>query len=388
MKELLVDAVYKRAGSIILDFTREAVAVRYQIDGVWHTMPSIDRETGDGILATLKVLANLNAEERRAKQQGGFKFKDPQHKIDLQLTSQGVKTGERVLVKLFEAQKNMSISELGMLPDVATKLREHLNSSGYVLVACKPGDGLTTAWNSVLSASDKVIRDYVGFSEKNHSDTTAENIEFTVYDKAAGEDPAIILRTLTLKQPEAYVLPDPIDGNIINMMCDEISSEERYAISVLPAASAAEAIVRFLAYKPDRSKFAKASSAVLYHRLVRRLCDYCKQPYQPQPQLLKKLGIPAGQVQHLYKNFQPLPDQQEEMETCRACAGLGYIGRIAIFELLEINDEIRQAIVNNPTVEAITAAAKASGHSNLQHEGIKLVAAGVTSINELQRVLK
>lgn len=397
VKELLTDGIYKRADNILLDFTRDSVAVRYQIDGVWHNMEPRDRQTGDNMLVTFKVLANLKPDERRAKQVGTFGFKDPEHKMSCRLTSQGVKTGERVILKLSQIKKtSLTISELGMLPDMENTLKGHLNSSGYVLVSCMPGNGLTTSWNAILSASDRVIRDYVGFADMEHTDTVAENIDFTRFDPSKGETPEKTLRSLALKMPEAFVVPEPSSGTIVNMLCDQILTEGRYAISYAPAKSSSEAIIRMLALKPDRTKFAKSLTAVVYHRLVRRLCDYCKQHYHPSAELLEKLGLKGSTVEYLYREWQAPPPEQLvdargrpiEPEICSACSGLGYIGQIAIFEMLEVNDTIRQAIVNEPSVEAISAAAKKSGHTTLSAEGIKLVLAGVTSLTELQRVLK
>jgi general secretion pathway protein E len=105
--------------------------------------------------------------------------------------------------------------------------------------------------------------------------------------------------------------------------------------------------------------------------------------------MLTKLGIPAGRVQTLYRERQPLPpDSKEKRLPCTQCADIGYFGRTAIFELLVINDKLREALAKTPQLDALKKVAKASGHRSLQDEGIVLVALGVTSLTELQRVLK
>jgi type II secretory ATPase GspE/PulE/Tfp pilus assembly ATPase PilB-like protein len=130
-------------------------------------------------------------------------------------------------------------------------------------------------------------------------------------------------------------------------------------------------------------------------RLIRRLCPDCRQPFQPAPQLLQKLGIPAGRVSVLYQPYIPPPPEQRvdangkpiEIPICRKCGGRGYFGRAAIFELLAMNEEIRQAMLQTPSVDAIVPIARKNGFLTLQEEGILAVATGMTSLQELQRVL-
>jgi type II secretory ATPase GspE/PulE/Tfp pilus assembly ATPase PilB-like protein len=160
-----------------------------------------------------------------------------------------------------------------------------------------------------------------------------------------------------------------------------------------------------LLLKASSRDFAKAIRTVLNVRLIRTLNDTCKQPYEPPPQLLAKLGIPQGRVKVLYREWTPPPPDPEEDKkrkkkqlppgACTLCElegphchGIGYRGRTGIFELLDVNDQLREALVKQPKLEVLRSIAKKSGHRNLQEEGILLVAQGVTSLNELQRVLK
>jgi type II secretory ATPase GspE/PulE/Tfp pilus assembly ATPase PilB-like protein len=135
--------------------------------------------------------------------------------------------------------------------------------------------------------------------------------------------------------------------------------------------------------------------AVLYTRLIRRLCETCREAVQPTPELLQRLGIPPGRVQVLYRERQPLtPEQQQEMKKkgipliCPHCNGLGYRGRIAIFEFLVLDDRMREALAQGAAVDQLKQLSRAAGNRSLQEEGILLVALGTTSLTELQRVLK
>ena len=136
--------------------------------------------------------------------------------------------------------------------------------------------------------------------------------------------------------------------------------------------------------KVPAKEFAPVIKAVLYQRLIRLLCPDCKVGYTPPPEVLKKMGIPTGKVEQLYR-----PPKPEEIDKpCRACQGMGYQGRTGIFELLVVNDQIREILVKQPKLDLLKKAARASHQRLLQEEGILLVAKGVTSIPELMRVLK
>ena len=395
VKTMLHDALLKRAETIRMDFTQQAVGVRYQIDGLWHANPPLDRQSGDAMLTVLKTLGNLNPMDRRNRQEGEFEVKTALRKLNCQLRTQGVQTGETVLLNFTDKKKHSwTLEELGMSAEMQQRLKAHTKQPGYLVISAMPGDGLSTTWLAVLNAIDRTMKDFVGLIEPNNPERTTENIAFT--DVADGSDLGPVMKLILLKQPDAFVVPNPMSGDLIDRLCELINKEEKFAISHVRAKSACEALLRMLNFKCDRTAFAKAVTMVLFQRLVRRLCDGCKQPYQAAPQLAQKFGLDPRQPLTLYREYQPPPPEQMvdekgrpiEIPICPKCAGMRYCGRIAMFELLEINDSIRKVLVSQPKLEALEAAAKKSKHKSIQEEGIQLVIAGVTSLNELQRVLK
>jgi type II secretory ATPase GspE/PulE/Tfp pilus assembly ATPase PilB-like protein len=214
-------------------------------------------------------------------------------------------------------------------------------------------------------------------------------------ERTAGETPMTVLKSLLLKQPDAVILPDLVSTDIAELICNEIKIEHRYGITRIVAGSAIEAMLRLLATHRSAAKsLLEVTCGVINLRLIRRLCLDCRQPFQPPPQLLQKLGIPPGRVSVLYQPYIPPPPEQRvdangkpiEIPICK-CGGRGYFGRAAIFELLALNDEIRAAILKNPNVDAILPIARQNGFLSLQEEGILAVATGMTSLQELQRVL-
>jgi len=235
----------------------------------------------------------------------------------------------------------------------------------------------------VLGLTDRYMRDFIGFQSVDAPESLAENIELTTYDVSKGETPQKVLETAMRREPNGLVASDLPNEETAKMFC-QYARKDRLIITSVRAKEAVEALLRVLVMKVPAADFAPAITAVLNQRLIRRLCDECKQGYEPGPQLLKKLGIPAGRVEHL---FRP-PDPNEEDKVCPKCNGIGYYGRIAIFELLVVDAEIRDALMKQPKLDVLRKVSRKSGNRNLQQEGIVLVAQGITSVQELSRALK
>jgi len=413
-KELLYDALLKRADRIMLDYSKESVAGRYMIDGVWHNIEPRDRVTGDVMLVALKSLAGLKPDERRARQEGGFLIEHDATKVKFigTLTCQGVKTGERIVIEVVPKKKKplKTLDDIGMREAMQESLREHMRAEqGIVLISAPPGGGFTTTWNVSLNATDRLLRDFSGMEDKDKRETTVENVNMTTFDGAGGETPDQMIRQLMLTQPDVLVFSDLCNAATVNKLCELANdpTEGKLVIAGVRAKDTVEALLRVLLLKASAKDFAQAVRAVLNVRLVRKLNDTCKQPYQPPPQLLQKLGIPPGRVKALYREWQPPPPDPEEEKKkqkrlknlppgacplCEQegpqCGGLGYRDRTGIFELLTVDDKIKEALVKQPKLEVLRKIARAAGHRGLQEEGILLVAQGVTSLNELQRVMK
>jgi type II secretory ATPase GspE/PulE/Tfp pilus assembly ATPase PilB-like protein len=389
MKELLDDALKLRAHTFMLDYTREAVAARYQIDGVWHNREPRDRESGDMILAALKTLAGLDPAERRKKQEGQFQAEADGRKYRCELVSQGTKTGERALFSMIDIKhRHTSLLEMGMREKPREQLLEILGrDSGFVLLCAMPQGGLTSLIDATLEESDRLMRNYVAVEDKHHLEKDIENIEVTTYDSAAGETPDTALPGMIRKYPDVIVSRDLPNAETVEILCDQVLNEERLTFGGVRAKEAPEALLRVMMLKADPKKFAKAITVVVNQRMARKLCPSCKIGYEPTPDVLKKLGVPPGRVTQLFREKRP-EDLQEKEEPCADCGGIGFQGRTGIFEMLVVDDKVREVLVKQPKLELVKKAARLAGMRSLQEEGIVLVAKGETSIPELMRVLK
>jgi type II secretory ATPase GspE/PulE/Tfp pilus assembly ATPase PilB-like protein len=401
VKYLLSDAIKQRAERIMLEYTADAVAVRYQIDGVLHNVTPkvhekqpLDRQMGDAMLFVLKRITHLKPQERRAKQEGKLRVEFEGNKYDTTLTTQGTQTGERAVVHMALITKtSRSLEDLGM----RDKLRESLKGimgpgqHGLIVFATLPGDGLSQTWQGALRGTDRLMRDFIAVEEVKKREPEVENVDVSKFDASKGETPESVIPKLILKQPEVICVPET-NGEALVILTKWIQDEGRLGIVSTRAKDSADTIVRLLAMKVPPESLSNTLRGVVYSRLIRKLCETCRAAVQPTPELLQRLGIPAGRVQVLYQEKQPLqPGEQRkrgEPEICPNCNGLGYKGRTAIFELLIVDDKIKQAILKAPNAETIKKLARAAGSRTLQEEGILLIAQGTTSLAELQRVLK
>jgi type II secretory ATPase GspE/PulE/Tfp pilus assembly ATPase PilB-like protein len=304
-----------------------------------------------------------------------------------------------VLITILQIVKTPpSLEELGMREPLRDKLKEALAARGNLVVFCAmPQEGLTATWVAALRASDRFTRDYLAIQDVIKAEPDVENVEAGIkFNAAAGETPMKVLPQALLKQPEVLCVPEITDGDTLNLLIAQALDEDRKGFVSLRAKVAVEGVLRLLMLKPDPEKFAKALGAVVNQRLIRKLCDACRESFQPPPDVLQRLGIPPGKVNVLYREKQPLPPGVEPPKPkkgdppliCPKCKGIGYYGRTAIFEVLIVDDKLREAIVKQPKIEVLRQVARQSGNWGLQEEGILMLAQGITSFTELQRVLK
>ena len=370
----------------MLDFTQQAVAVKFQIDGVWHEAEPRDRESGDVTLAVAKTLAALNPRERRKPQAGKFAAEYEGNKYTCELQSQATKVGERAIIFLAGKKVEIgSLEEAGMRPKMIEQLQEVMgDNEGILLISSMPAGGMTTALSLTLKTQDRYMRDFLGLQEASSHEVEVENVTMETYDTSQQETAAGKLPAIFRKTPHVIVIPDLVDAKTVTMLCGQ-AQEGSHIISTVRAKEAVEALLRVLMLKVPADTFAPAAKGVLNVRLIRKLCESCKVAVAPNPDLLKKLRLPADRVKAFYR---PPPPPEKPEDICEICRGIGYFGRIGVFELLQVNDHLREALIKQPKLEVLRQIARKTGHRNLQDEGLALVVRGVTSLQEWQRALK
>lgn len=389
-------AVQSRATHVLMDFSASSCALRYQVDGQWEQLPPLDRETGDAMLVALKQLCLLNPADRRSAQSGkcGIKIKKDKYRLTIQ--SQGVKSGERVLIRLTPENVPFDrLEHLGMREKMIESFREQLNAEGnLVLISAPKGEGLSTTWNVALNAADRFVRDFQSLELKDAPEPDVININANFYGAGTELTEIQLVNKLILKEPDTLVFPSVPSPESMSVLSRQIERANKQVLTRIVAGSAIEAAARFISQYPDLADdLSTQITAVLCQKLVRRLCDNCKVGFEPTPQLLNQLGIPAGRVGMLYQPFilPPIEQQVDEngkpapITPCHVCEGRGFHSRCAVFELLCPGKQLQKALVKTRDLAKLAEIARAEGFRNLKAEAVLTVARGLTSLDELKR---
>lgn len=399
-REILYRSLKRNATSVVFDFNAETVNVQFELDGVWHKIEDAfkmppTREEADGIAEAAKLLVGLNIADRRNRQHGLFHIKYDRNfkkKMDADITSQGTKTGEQIIIRyIVKKIQFSSFADLGMSKESEEKFRNFLRADkGLLILSALPGQGLKTMTDVAFNVADRFTRDFVTVEDAQNPYLPIENLLTQTYDSSKGETPVSVLPDVFFKEPKVLLLRDMVNKETLELCCEEVEND-RLIVTTIRAKDAADTIMRVLSTGIDPKLFSERLIGVISQKLVRRLCPSCKEDIDPNPQILKHLGIKPGSVSDLYrKRVHPQlePGEKDTYVPCPDCHEIGYIGRNGIYDILEVNEEIRQIIANNPSVEAIRKAAFASKQYGYILDGGKLVADGTTSFEELTRILK
>jgi len=386
VKELIAEMADRNSERMVLDYTQAGVGVKHLIDGVWHGGESRERDSGDVMLAVMKQLANLDITERRKKQEGKFAAKYDGIQYLCPFTSQGVQTGERVLLELVGGAqaKLLNYDDLGMREKIRNQWEELMSrDTGLIVIAAPPEGGLTTLTDISVMETDRLMRDFVTIDDVNDPPREIENVAAHTFDSKKGESPVTLLPALIRTYPNVYIVRDFVDRDSAKLLLKQIE-DDHLVVTNVGALEAPEALLRMLQKKVPHKEFANLVTAVLCTRLIRKLCESCKVEYEPSPDLLQKLGIPQGKVEKMFR----VPNAEEQDKPCPTCNGVGYSGRTGLFELLVVNDKVREVLIKQPKIDLLRKAGRMAGMRTFQEEAILLVAKGVTSLQEAQRVLK
>jgi type II secretory ATPase GspE/PulE/Tfp pilus assembly ATPase PilB-like protein len=385
IREIVHFGLSSRASAIMLDYTQTSVAVRHMIDGVWHNREAIEREVADPALEAMKLLSGLNPQDRQNRQEGTFGAEYNNILYNGTTATQGTKTGERVLITLVDPKVRMNtFDEIGMRTKIQEQLRELLTrEKGILVFSSMPANGMRTTFDISLRHTDRLTREFLAVEEEGSRFEEIENIPVHTYKASETKNPVQLLIKLFRLDPNVVVIRDLVDQETISLICKEVK-ENRLFLTTNRAKDCAESLLRVLAQGAVPAEFAKTVTAAINQRLVRKLCESCKEAYTPPPPVLQQLGIPEGRIQAFYRP----PTPKEDEPVCDKCGGIGYVGRTAVFEMLDVGAAVRQALANTPKLDAVRQAARKDGMRSLQEEGVLLVAKGVTSLPELMRALK
>ncbi|MFN7627961.1 MAG: ATPase, T2SS/T4P/T4SS family, partial [Pirellula sp.] len=224
---LLANAITGKADRILIDYSAQGAVVRYRVDGVWETLPALDRVTADSALVVYKKLLGLNPAERKARQDAKFatNFKDIDWVISFMST--GVPSGERVLFSIDRKKPIIkTLSDLGMRDAMQESFKGMMNGHGGLIVLSAPAThGLPTTWKVALENADKFVRDWVSIEPKKDQEPEIINVTAYYYGTEAGEKPEEVFDKVRLKQPDVFVMPSLISSEVTGELLNQITKE-------------------------------------------------------------------------------------------------------------------------------------------------------------------
>ncbi|MGE5191635.1 MAG: GspE/PulE family protein [Deltaproteobacteria bacterium] len=380
-KDLVTDALSRRADTLRLEPKGPQAVVTILVDGVPFPGGKMAKAEGHAITQMLKLLAGLDVKERKKSQSGGIKAEFDSKAYTLSVKSLPVPDGERLIVRMQDSKLKLDApADLGMGEAMRVKLRDLCTAPGVLLVTGPSGSGTTTTLYALVRNVDAYI--YTIFTI---GDTEGRKLQQISPMEVDPSDDLATTITRAVRKEANVILCDPIkDADAARAIFSK--AEDVMLLSELSAKDAPSAVLQLIEWVGDAKLVAAGLKGVLTQKLIRLLCPDCRLAFKPKPEFLKKLGLPED-TPALYRK--PPEPQEGSMEmACEKCGAMGYFGRTAMFEFLEVTDGMRELIAGKPDAAAIRSQMKKEKMTTLQHDGLRLVAEGRTSLEELQRVFK
>ncbi len=385
--EILTDATWKRADSIMFSPSPQNYNVTYYVDGAPMKQPAIAREQMEYLIRFLKNLAGLDASEKRKPQKGAFTTQEGKNRADWEVTTAGSTAGEQLRLKQIIKETITRLADIGLTSEQyeqLNKLREV--KQGLFIVTGPEKAGVTTTFYALLRNHDAFINN-INTLERKPS-TKLLNITQNVFalSDTGTTTFARKLQAVIRMGPNIIGVADCEDADSARVA--SASAEDNKLLYVtFKADSALQALGKWIKLIGDRRLVAETLLGISNQRLIRNLCNDCKQAYAPDAELLRKFNIPAEKVKVLYRAGKVLYDKRGRERTCENCRGTGYIGRTAIFEIIIINDELRDAIKHSKSLADIGSQFRHAKMIHLQQQAMRKVIAGTTAVNEMIRTL-
>ena len=370
---LLLQAVRDRASDIHFEPHEKEIAVRLRVDGVLQEVTPPPKALYAGVVTRIKILSTMDIAERRLPQDGRFKFTVHGRIMDVRVSSLPVVNGEKLVLRLLDREALLvDMKDVGFEPDMLANFQRILREPhGIILLTGPTGSGKTSTLYSALS----FLR-----SPEVNIQTVEDPVEYQLpginqmaVKALIGLDFANALRSILRQDPDIIMIGEMRDGETAQIAVQS-SLTGHLVLSTLHTNTAASAVVRMQDMGVERYLITSTVNGVLAQRLVRRLCPHCKTPVQPDPALLQSSGL---------GRFLSGGAPVYEARGCDHCRGTGYQGRTAIHELLVVDEAMRSAILQGLDASALQSIAVKAGMYTLYDDGLRKVAAGVTSLDEV-----
>jgi type IV pilus assembly protein PilB len=371
---MIFNAVKEGASDIHIEPQEKKLRVRYRIDGVLFEMMNPPQHMHAAIISRLKIMANLDISERRLPQDGRIRANIHNRKLDLRLSTLPTATGEKAVMRILDTRSiQVPLEALGLDVDQLGAWKNQIDQPhGIILVTGPTGSGKTTTLYASLAQMDT--------NELNCS-TVEDPVEYhlsgisqvQVHEKI-GMSFSAALRSLLRQDPDVIMLGEIRDAETARIAI-QASLTGHLVLSTLHTNDAPSSITRLINIGVESYLLGAAVNAVLAQRLVRKICQHCKKQVMPSPTIAEHLAM-HGIAQ----------DQVWLGSGCDRCRNTGYSGRLGIYELLLLDDMLRDRITSSPAVTEFRRLCVERGMVTLRDDGFKKVAKGLTTVDEVLRV--
>jgi type IV pilus assembly protein PilB len=373
---ILTQAVRDRASDVHIEPMGERVRVRNRVDGALHEVLSLPQSMAQALVSRIKIMADMNIVERRRPQDGQIETVVDGNALDIRVSTTSTQHGEKTVLRILDKARALyDLDTLGMPPDTAAVFNDIIRSPyGMVVCAGPTGSGKTTTLYATLMAIN---------SDEINVMTVEDPVEYTFptinqisIHEQAGVTFAAGLRSILRQDPDAILVGEIRDVETARIAI-QAALTGHFVLSTIHATDATSALHRFLDMGIESFLLASSMLAVVGQRLIRRNCQACLAPYEPSTEDLafyERAGMPPKET--FLKGT-----------GCMECSQTGYVGRIGVYEVLQVTDEMRNLIVRNATLDEIRALAVEQGMVLMRDQALRLVQDDVTTVAEVMRTI-
>lgn len=368
---LLLKAIKNNASDIHIEPYEKSVIVRIRVDGRLVTLEELNHNFYQSVLSRIKVIANMNVAEKRIPQDSRFRIKISQREIDIRVSTIPSLFGERIVLRILDQSKNnIELEDLGLSQEDYQNVLDILSKPyGIILMTGPTGSGKTTSLYAFLKKLKMPIRNIITIEDP--VEYQIDGISQIQVNPRVGLSFASGLRSILRQDPDIIMI-----GEIRDKETAEIAIQAaltgHLVLSTLHTQNALSSITRLFDIGIEPFLISSSVEGVMAQRLVRKVCPHCKTPYKPSPVELDELGLKGDYT--FYKGV-----------GCDDCMGSGYKGRIGLFEIINIDDNIKSLITQNPSWEYLKT--KIS-YKSLLEDGIDKILKGITTPEEVLQVCK
>ncbi len=371
---LIFDAIKQGASDIHIEPKEKTLKIRYRIDGILFESMNPPHSMHSSIVSRMKIMANLDISERRLPQDGRIRTIVHGRKVDLRMSTLPTGFGEKVVVRILDNRSiNVPLEDLGFGEDSMTIWKNQIDMPhGILLVTGPTGSGKTTTLYSSLRCMD---------GDKLNISTVEDPIEYNlpvanqvqVHEKI-GMTFSAALRSLLRQDPDVVMLGEIRDAETARIAV-QAALTGHLVLSTLHTNDAPASITRLINIGVEPYLISAAVNAILAQRLVRKICQTCREDYTPTEEMREFLTTQGFTSEKVYRG-----------KGCDRCRKTGYSGRLGIYELLVMDDQLRDMVTRNPDVNHLRKLCRERGLVSLREDGFLKVKAGMTTVDEILRV--